>query len=223
MRPLKVTVVLSSALANDPPHLDSLLERLEGERRGNQDGVSRARPAPEPGWCDLPLARERLGGFLVARASSPIFTAGTDAVGYVAKRFPADRADLLAPGHPVSVAVNNGTYKGYRLPVRRRDAGRVVWFCVGDADGLRAALAELTGLGSRRGIGAGAVAWIEVEPIKADWSWFAPSEAGPVLMRPLPVGPWLPEDLVGARRDFGACAAPYWHGSRYGEIVTPCA
>ena len=70
--------------------------------------------------------------------------------------------------------------------------------------------------------GYGVVREWTVERIDADLSWFAPSEVGPVLMRPLPVGPWLPDNLTGARRDFGACVPPYWHPERYGEIVVPC-
>ena len=33
---------------------------------------------------------------------------------------------------------------------------------------------------------------------------------------------FLPKNLVGFRRGFGACTAPFWHPDRFTEIVLPC-
>jgi hypothetical protein len=102
-----------------------------------------------------------------------------------------------------------------------------VWLCVGDRREILKLLRLVPAVGKKVADGYGRVVRWEVERTGTAahrwWPWWVESEAGPVLMRPLPAA-WggLPRGLVGFRRDYGACADPYWHPDRWGEILTPC-
>lgn len=77
-------------------------------------------------------------------------------------------------------------------------------------------------LGKKGSMGYGTVSRWEVRETDNDYSWFAASDCGTVLMRPLPVGDYLPADLIGARRSYGGCVPPYWQTEFWTEIVEPC-
>ena len=224
---VKVTAVLSSPLCGEAPQLDGILELAIAPF--HPAGVALHRvdrnfPAPPAGAVPIPIPRRMVAGWPVARCSSPILgVPSTTTVEHVAKRIEPENAPLLAPGKARKIVTSNTWTKSYRLPMHVRRVDRVVWFAVGKASRIRQLLAKgVPAVGKKRSVGYGAVAeWI-VEPWDEDWSWFAPSDHGRVLMRPLPIGDHLPEGLIGFRADFGACVPPYWHPERYGEIVTPC-
>lgn len=219
--PLRIEAKLCSALCGDPPHLDALLEGMAARWLG-LPALCRSLPCPPVGSVPIPLALDYAVGFPVYRCSSPIFAATHDGCRRFARQFPANDVESLHPSHRGNVNLVTGPYKSWFLPIRSRLVDRVVWFAVGDRDGVADLLGDCLAIGKVRGKGPGRVAAWTIEPADHDWSWFAPSHAGPVLMRPLPAGDWLPAGLQGAKLDYGAFAPPYWHVDRYAEVVTPC-
>jgi hypothetical protein len=104
---------------------------------------------------------------------------------------------------------------------------RVAWFAAGDRREVLKLLKRVPAVGKKVAHGYGRVLRWEVERLQDGrphdhWPWWWDSEGAPVLMRPLPAGPWLPAGLLGARPDYGACTDPYWHPSRFTEVVVPC-
>lgn len=228
--PLLVTARLASPLAHEPPRLDALLEWavapffLEKDPRAVEPWkIDRTRPAPPAGILPTGLVRRQLGPWPVALCSDPILSAGApETVEHVNKRLAVECAVLLAPAERKIVSTTNSWTKSYRLPLRVRAVSCVRWFAVGNRREIWKLLKRVTSLSKKRSDGYGRIARWEIDPVPADYSWFAPHPAGQVLMRTLPAGPWLPPGLLGVRKDFGACVAPYWHPDRYCEVVTPC-
>lgn len=226
MAAVKVTAHLAGGLAGDPPKLDALLEAVMAPHCGKAASgrkLDRGSPAPEQGEIPIPLQRRRLGPWLVGLCSDPIpGPVLADGHDHVAKRINPDGASLLDPAERRKIATSNTWTKSYRLPLRVRLVDRVVWFADADPKNLRRTLKRCRAIGKKTAIGHGRVTEWTVEPIAVDLSWFAATDDGPLLMRTLPVGPWLPDGLTGFRPDFGAAAPPYWHPSRFTEIVVPC-
>ncbi len=228
--PLLVTARLASPLAGDAPHLDSLLEWLVGVHLRGSPGakLDRSSPPPPQAAIPIPVARrsvtDRSGAsWRVSACSSPILAdAPADAPEHVAKRIGVERADLIRAESLVQLSTKDTWTKSYRLPLRCRAVPAVAWFALGWRSDLRKELKRAAAIGNKTSYGYGRVASWEVAPAPGDYSWFAPSPAGPVLMRPLPDHPGLPGGLVGYRRDFGAAVPPYWHPGRYTEVVVPC-
>ncbi|MGE4195968.1 MAG: hypothetical protein AB7G11_02435 [Phycisphaerales bacterium] len=232
---LLVTARLASPLAGDPPHLDGLLESVLSLHHAKGDPgykIDRNRPAPPQAAIPIPIARRTVeqGGpdgevreWVVGCCSSPILgTVLSESVEYVAKRIAVEHSGWLAPDSRLVVSTTNSWTKSYRLPLRVRVVDRVAWFTVGDRQSVRRTLKKVRWIGKKVSIGYGRVVEWTVERTDADYSWFAPSDHGPVLMRPLPVTDAWPPGLLGVRRDFGACCPPYWHPERYTEILIPC-
>lgn len=229
---LRVVAHLGSRLAGDAPHLDSLLvyvaSRLGGKGTVPGYKVDRRFPCPDTSKVRIPLLRETIAGHLVARCTSPIMSVPrSETVEHVAKRLAVEHAGLLDPSERLVVTTTNGWTKSYRLPLRGRDVERVVWLCVGTRREVLKALRYVPAVGKKISLGYGRVDRWECEilgvPPSRYWPWWIESEAGSVLMRPMPAG-WnkLPRGLLGARQDFGACSDPYWHPERYGNILSPC-
>lgn len=246
--PVLITATLASGLGgHEPPKLDGLLERMLAHHCKEavpSHAVDRSLPAPPQGVIPIPIPRRRLAGrverageppasgrwryeeWLVGACSDPILgEVHDDRHEHVAKRIGTERAPLLAPGSRVVVATTNSWTKSHMLPIRVRRAECVRWFAVGDPRRILSALRRCHALGKKVSIGYGRVAEWSVERVEHDYSWFAPLPEDPtklVLMRTLPVGPWLPMDnLVGYRRDFGACVPPYWHPARACDRIVP--
>lgn len=228
MKPIKVTATLVGSLAGDVPKLDALIERAMAHRC---DPRAMGLPADSgeyhPDAVPIPIARKKVRGFpwSIPLCSWPIFQQENDRHEFVNKRFSADPS-LLAPGQRGVFANNSGEFRSYRLPMRVRDCGRIVWFCMGRGAEIRRLLShERSGvryLGKKGSIGYGQVSGWTVEPVEEDWSWFAPSPGGIVLMRALPASAELPADLVGFRKWYGGAVAPYWNARFHVEIVEPC-
>lgn len=229
---LRVIAHLSSQLAGDAPHLDSLLVYVAC-RTGGKDAVpgykvDRKYACPDTSGIKIAMLRTNVAGFAVARCTSPILDEPTsDTVEHIAKRIGVEHSGLVAPSERKVISTATSWTKSYRLPLRVRRIDRIAWLCVGDRQGIKSWIKHIHAVGKKVAHGYGRVANWEVERIGARphpyWPWWIDSEAGPVLMRPLPAE-WegLPLNLIGARRDFGACTDPYWHQDRYGEVVMPC-
>lgn len=219
---LKITAYLVSPLAGDVPYLDAIIEWEMSQRLGLAQKIQRHEPAPLYGGVPIPMLRRRIGGMLVPCCSSPIASPDRDSVEHFAKRIAVEYAGLLREDRRLKVATGNQVYKSYRLPLHVRLCERVVWFCIGNRREILKLLKSVPSLGKKRSYGYGRVARWEAERVEEDWSWFAASDRGPVLMRPLPACQELPANLRGARRDFGAVQPPQWHPDRYCERVVPC-
>lgn len=233
MTHLKVTAELSSPLAGDAPYLDSILEYQMALIEGRCMALTRAQPAPVAGEVHLPILRGAIGGVeQIPRCSAPIIAPEQIRHEHFAKRIAVEHADCLANNQRLVVATGNSWTKAYRLPLKISSVSRVVWF-VGGNDSQRngqrsprktilSVLRRVESIGKKRSQGYGRVFKWTAEETPDDWSWFAPSEHGQVLMRALPFCDQLPSGLIGFKRDFGACVPPLWHPDRHMEIVTPC-
>lgn len=219
---LRVTAWMASPIAGDVPHLDALLEFEMAQRLGLAQKIRRECAAPPPGEIHIPMLRQSYGGVGVACCSSPIYAPRSTFREHIAKRLAVEHAPLLSENSRLVVATGNATYKSYRLPLTMIDCERVVWLCEADRRPLLKLLKSVTSIGKKRGIGYGRIAKWEAEDVEGDCWWFGNRDGCAVLMRPLPWCEQLPKNLVGARRDFGACSPPYWHPDRYLEIVIPC-
>jgi hypothetical protein len=224
--PLLVTAKLSTPLDGDAPRLDALLVYAMSLHQKFPDGykVDRSLPAPSQDEVPIPLLKQAIGPWKVARCSNAIYsTCETEYVEHVNKRIGVEHAGLLAPSARLVVSTTNSWTKSYRVPQRMRRIDRVCWFAVAYRRALLKALREnIDFLGRKRSIGNGKIESWEITHAADDYSWFAPSNAGTVLMATLPHHAGLPPDLVGYRRDFGGVVPPYWHPDRYTEIVVPC-
>lgn len=231
MNPVKVTATLSSpAAGQDVVQLDSLCELAVCESvrddpdppfpllpQGQQVPVERAGRVPTP------LAFREVCGWPVRLCSCPVLgPVHFDGHAHYHKQFPVGRTDLLTDRERTKIAPSGGRFKSFRLPLRTRLVEEVAWFAVADAEPLRALLGNVRAVCKKTSYGYGVVREWVVEPVDEDWSWFAESPDGPVLMRYLPFGTEVPDGLLGARRDFGAVVGPYWQNSLYCERWSPC-
>jgi hypothetical protein len=224
MKPLKITAWLDAPLAGEIPMLDSIVEwSMSLHLDSICPGVKRAGPDEpvEPGTIPIPIRRRRVGRFPVPLCSAGITPAPIiDTHEHFHMSMAGIRATETCDRRVLSV--KSGQHRSYRLPLRVRVVDRVCWYVVGRAKDLRRWLRGVPAVGKKTAYGYGLVARWEVEPAGEDWSWFAPSPAGPVLMRPLPAEVDLPDGLIGYRRWFGSPVPPYWQRNLYTEIVQPC-
>lgn len=216
---LLVTAYLANGLVGDAPHLDGLLECIRARPEGMSHNTRRNGPCPPVGAIPIPLMRRSIAGHTVGCCSSPILSPlKWEGIEKFSKQFATDQAELLSPRERTSINAGVGVLKSYRLPLRVRMVDRICWFAVADRQELLHTLRRaVTSIGHKRAHGFGIVTKWEAEHVDEDWSWFADG----VLMRPLPIAA-VPEDTRGAVRDFGPCQPPYWHHSRFMEIVRPC-
>jgi hypothetical protein len=222
---------LSTPLAGDAPHLDSLLVSLASRRQGKVDveegyKINRLYPCPDSNLVRIPILRTRIGSYNVARCTSPILGSVTnDRHEYIAKRIGVEYSGLVSNGERRVVTTTNSWTKSYRLPLRVRNVDRIAWLCVGTRREILNVLDNVCAVGKKTAHGYGRVAKWECESWGDEthdrWPWWIDGETGPVLMRPIPFIEGLPA-FVGAKRDYGACSDPYWHPDKYGEIVVPC-
>lgn len=222
---LKVTAHMSSPIAGDAPRLDALVEyQMSLHHHPGAEGykLDRLAPAPPVGSIPIPIERRRLGPWLVAHCSNPIYSEATDRVEYFTKRIESDHAGKLAESSRRIMATGNSWTKSYRLPLRLRAVDRVVWFASAFRRPLLKCLRKIRSIGKKRSIGYGAVYEWDIEETDDDLAWFARCEQGTLLMATLPLGDWLPQDLVGFRRGYEGVCPPYWHPDRLGEVVVPC-
>jgi len=215
-------------------HMPRILETCGGSRHaGYINGGHRLIP--------IPIARERIGDWLIPRCSSPILPApASEWTQRFARPMVTDH-DLIAERRKINTS--SGPNKSCLLPLRSRLVEKIVWFAVAETDsskghGLRKngkprgaasplscikrRLKKINTIGSKASQGHGVVSRWEVELVDDDWSWFAKDAAGQVLMRPLPRGDWLPDNLLGAKVSFDRPCGPYHDKAQACEVVKPC-
>lgn len=237
-RLVKVTARLLSPLALSPdgvpPHLDALCESVLAKRvrsiasssNGHRHALDLERaPGTEvsdPGALPIPITRERVNGLPVPRCSQGILSLNRESVDHYHCAFPVERAGLLMPSQRGVLPTTGGTYKSMRLPLRIVDAACVVWFAeLRERPGrLRGLLTKISAIGKKSAYGYGHVGEWSVEHTDVDACWFADSDAGQVLMRPLPLDA-VDNDVIGKRRCFGAVCGPYWQASLFVERWVP--
>lgn len=220
----RVECTLSSPVAGELPMLDALLEYEMSQRSGLAHRVLRGDACPPAGAVHIPCLRGGLGGVNhIPRCSSPIAIDAPVTPEHFTKRLATEHANLLSDQQRHVVAIGNSTFKSYRLPLHTRRISKVVWF-VGGAKrrNLLSLLDSVHSIGKKRSDGYGRVQSWEACEVEHDWSWFAPTERGTLLMRPLPWCDELPRGLIGYRRDFAGVLPPYWHPDRQMEVVVPC-
>lgn len=243
--PVKVTCELAAPLAGDAPMLDALVEwvmslhmssvmRTSNGHRHLVEPRGRGQPVSEPGKIPIPICRSFVDGLPIPLCSSPILgPVYSDGVEHVGKSLALEQSHLLAAEERKIVSTTGGWTKSYRLPLRIRTVERIVWFAaVKSCDRasqrrryvreLGKLLRRVYSIGKKTADGYGRVSAWRVEEVAEDWSWFAPSGDGPVLMRPLPAACRLPDGLRGFRPDFGAVTPPYWQRSFWRSSVLPC-
>lgn len=225
--PLKITGWLDAPLAGPaPPYLDAVLELKLSHQ--SKHGAPRGAPVPAAavGKIATPIGRREIGGISIPQCSSPIYRALDDRHEHYTRSLAQTDSHLLRADRRLVLNTGSGLHRSYRLPLRVRLIERVVWFALADASWLERILIKhrngITALGKKTSQGYGRIRRWEIESSQQRAWWFAASEAGPVLMRPLPACDELPDNLVGGRRSYGGCRAPYWQADLYREIVVPC-
>jgi len=195
------------------------------QRQGKANRILRGQECPPIGSIHIPCLRGEFGGIRgIPRCSAPIMAVESDSDRHehYAKRLSVENADLLAENQRLVVAMGNSTFKSYRLPLRIRNVPEVRWFVGGSKRrNLLSLLDSVHSIGKKRSQGYGRIAEWEAVEVEHDYSWFAQTEHGTLLMRVLPWCDELPENLIGYKRDFGAYAPPMWHPARFCDIVTP--
>lgn len=238
---LCVIASLYKPLAGEPPQLDSLLIKSWFDQNGDWEDHSGIRCSVSGDAVDtsnVPIPIERIAvettsqsgeveTILIPRSSSGFLNeTQSEYVDYYAKRLSIEHCQSLAPSERKAIMTNAGWTKSYRLPLRVRVVDHVVWFCVGDADGVFDLIKDVQSIGKKRAYGYGLVAeWTvkKIEPPSHDrWPWWDNVNNVPRLLRPLPQDLETVAGLTGWKPDFGACTDPYWHPDRYREIVVPC-
>jgi hypothetical protein len=221
----KVTAWLSSPLAGEPPYLDAILEWEMTRRLGvkHSKKLTRDTPLSEINRVPVPLAKRTIEGNDVYACSDPILPAPRgEWVERTAKRMDTDLVALLiAPEERKSIGVTSGPYKMRYAPVRARLIDRVCWFFRGDKYEIRRVLKSVLAIGQYRKIGYGMVSSWEYTEMEKDYSIFADSEGGKVLMKTIPAGGDM-AGITGYRKSFGGGLPPYWHPENYMEIAVPC-
>lgn len=239
---VRVECRLATPLAGpQAPYLDSLLElSMARHAKSIQESSNGSRHAYEiadrgqaialdaVGKLPIPIARVHVNGLPIPCCSSPVVgCVSSEHAAHYTSAFPLDKAEHLHESDRSQLRQGGGRFKSFRLPLRMRLIDRIVWFAAlrpmpSVASEVRKLLKVFHHIGKKTSQGHGVVAeWI-VERIDADYSWYAESEAGPVLMRPLPAEMEHPSGLLGARRSFGGCVGPYWQRDFWTEIVEPC-
>lgn len=221
---IRIEARLVTPLAEEPPQIDALLELVLARYRDHDCRLDRTMPAPEIASVPIPLCLGRASGQPVYRSTSPIYrSVGPDTVDYYCRRLDPGWAFMWPEERIKQIPVTGGKHKSYRLPLRVRVVPQVVWYAIGDRKEVHRLLKRVQYLGKKTSQGYGRVTGWQVENIdEPDVTWYAKTDQGSVLMRPLPAGGYLPSDLIGYRPSFGACNGPYWHPDRMQEIVVPC-
>lgn len=238
-RPVKVTCVLATPVAGlQAPYLDSLCELIMARKmksiqessnghRHMYDIQMRGQPIPLDGVgkIPIPIARRNVDGLPIPRCSSPILVdVVSDHASHFTSAFPIEKYEYLHEKERSKVRQSGGRFKSFRIPLRMRLVDRIVWFAVlrDQMTVLRRLLKQIHHIGKKSSQGHGIIKeWI-VEGVDNDYSWYATSGDGTVLMRPLPADMDHPSDLIGYRKTFGGFVGPYWQRDFWREIYEPC-
>lgn len=212
MEPLRVTARLRGALVNPANRvaLDALLAAAVAIR----DELPPVRCAEDLTPVEIPLALSACGRFYLASLSHQLVEERQ--LTHMAK--PTIIRDFIDHCGPKgTIQIGAGINKAWRIPMElgHLERDELAWWCIGDADGIRALLALVHHIGKKRAHGRGEVAEWRVEPCE---SW---GDGFPVLRDGVPQRP-LPRHHEGVASGSPARAAlrpPYWMRELYEEVV----
>jgi len=237
---VKVIAELVSPIALSPtgqaPHLDALVivamcRHLSQIRESEKHNIQpRGQAISEQGQVPIPIRQTWVeqGGkrFPIPHCSAGIIEATTESVEHYHCSFPTSRAQLIREDQRTKIARGGGTYKSFRLPLRKSDTQKVVWFAElrekkelnnrSPMSELRKRLKQIDFIGKKSAYGNGHVSQWTVEETDMAGHWICDG----VLMRPLPVS-LVPTETAGKRRSFGAVAAPYWQADFFTDCYLP--
>lgn len=142
--------------------LDTLLHIAAWNRSGRKQYWREKKY--EGAQYDLPLERFRFGNGLWCWACSfGIFKPVAMDAYYVTRKFPAERSEFLDESVK-RVAISEGRFKGYRIPLPRLYTPTVEWIALGDGDKILDLLSnEIFFIGKKHNRGCGEVARWSVE------------------------------------------------------------
>ena len=214
MIPLRVEARLGRAIVNPSRRiaLDALLAAAVAQR----DRL----PPPVDDLIvpiEIPVQRSACGRYHLASFSEQ--SVEVREKGYINKRPIVDEAQMFASEKVTRIQISAGPSKGYRIPIEKGHlvGDRLVWWCIGDVDEIRALLATVHHLGKRRAVGYGRVLEWLVEPCEPWGDGFPVVRDGRAL-RPLPADH---EGVTERRLAMGALSYPYWQRERWEEVLVP--
>ncbi|MDX8378406.1 MAG: hypothetical protein R8L53_10335 [Mariprofundales bacterium] len=224
IRNWKITAIMGSPLCGQLPELDSILAWELSCRLGNKHGkkLTRYTRLSDVDFIYAPIAKIEVKNNYITCCSSPILSATkSEWVEHQSKRFDSYKNSLLIdPKKRKSVALGEGPMKMRYAPLRLRLIEEVSYFVRCERKNVKKLLQSIKALGKGRNYGYGMVSIWEFEEQENDFSIFAPSPEGDVLMRKIPIE--CVGNSIGYRESFGACDYPYWHPERMRQIAIPC-
>lgn len=220
MNNFKITVYLSSPLAQEAPSLDALLEYIISFKSGIAKKFTRSDKLEPIGNIRIPIIRKKIGGYLISKCSNPIYKYNRVDKDFLTKQLSTEHSKWLEEKQRKNVSKKSGAYKSIRKPIKISYVDKIVWFCMAGKE-IKKLLKCINSIGSYKKIGYGLISSWEFENIDKDYSWYAEENGKKILMRTLPLCDELPKNLIGYRKSFGALAPPYWHRDRMTEIVEP--
>jgi hypothetical protein len=168
--PLVVRAHLRGAIAipNGTPALDGLLMYAAHQR--DVDDIleeDRSKPDDKP----IPIAMSPCGRVYLCSVGHCEVEEHEGR--WVNRKFPVAEAQSLAEPGFTRIRINAGAQKSYRQPLDTVHlVGDVMtWWCLGDANEIRALLVEIRYLGKKRDVGLGTIARWEVERCES-WDGF---------------------------------------------------
>jgi hypothetical protein len=194
-------------------HLDALL----AERVWMLSGAPPATTPEEIVRYEIPVDLEPGERFHLASASVGGYERRERR--HTVRRFPMEHAQTI--GEMDRVSLGSGTHRDYRFPL---ETGHVVedalvWYAVGDRNGIARLLGWVTHLGRRRAVGLGRVRSWSVEPCET-WRGFPVLARDGSALRNLPID-W--PGLGAHERKVARLTYPYHHlGGAFGVVAAPC-
>lgn len=219
MKPLRITAKLAEGIVlRAPLMLDGILAWVVCARE--------RRLSPLPGDAiepvDIPIELEPGGRFHLC--SQGLHEVEASSLRYKNRRAPWVEYARFGTSKIKRVDIAAGANKSYRVPysldLLRDD--RIVWYCIGDPDGIRDLLRDVHYLGRHRGAGKGRLdlhgqPW-RVEECETWGDGFPVVDANGKAMRALPLD-W--PGLVESRQSFRNVTFPYWDKTREALCAVP--
>jgi len=171
-----------------PIHLDALLAWALLPMHKHRRDLTRF---DVPDDIPLPLARKRMGGTWIWRASVLFPDEGTpEDMRHWRKKFRENRAELTDKNPNLT----NATYREWNQPMPVLLARSMTAYAVGKPSRIRQVLKRIRYIGKKRSMGLGKVVGVSVELFKHDWSCYRdgvsmrwlPDEHGTRIVRPRP-------------------------------------
>lgn len=214
MTPLEIRCHLRGPIVmRHPIQLDALLEYVMHDRAG-----VRLPPVAggDHGNAEVPLAMSECGRYRLCSAAR--FRLEVTETDYKNRRAPWLEMARLGSSKIRRVDIATGANKGYHAPYSAHhvEGDQLVWWALGDAEGVRDMLSEVHYVGRFRGAGKGRVLSWDVQEC-APWEGF-PCWVDGEPTRPLPVDV-APESK--ARHGFAVLKPPYWDQVREEPCLLP--